>query len=176
MASIGRIETFHRTLVDHLHVVMGQRFSIRHGNWKHVVKGSTISFDMVRDDYTTTAERTQGGRCPVFPLRPAPTFEDQVWVAWHEEWHCEQRGEFDLIGGGWTFFWGTEGRLGCEQEILPCGMGPSARPRGSAHRRGGIAAQPHWHLETGMMAGYTRPIPCEALPEEATDFGGNRLR
>jgi len=161
MASVSRIERLHQTLENRIHHLTRMQVLIRCRveNWKRVVKGSTTSFDMVCRDYTATAERKRGGRCPVFrPSRGPASLEDQLWAGWHEEWHCEQRNEFDLIGVGWTFFWGVGGRLGREQEILRAEWDQVPDAMDQFHRRGGSAAQPHWHLDTGIMAGYSRPV------------------
>ncbi len=164
MASVSRIERLHQTLENRIHRLTRMQVSIRSRveNWKRVVKGSTTSFDMVCRDYMATAERKRGGRCRVFrPSRGPASLEDQLWAGWHEEWHCEQRDEFDLIGAGWTFFWGVEGRLGREQQILRAEWD-------QIHRRGGFAAQPHWHLDTGVMAGYSRPVSRQVSASEPT--------
>ena len=76
---------------------------------------------------------------------------------------------FDLIGVGWTFFWGVEGRLNCEQEVLlRSGIRyPTQRTRGTV---AGALPQPHWHLDTGMMASYSRPILREGPIIEPTEL------
>jgi hypothetical protein len=106
-----------------------------------------------------TADRKIGGQCPVFPIGGDPVLlEDQVWAGWHEEWYRDEHGVFDLVGVGWTFFWGVSGRLGCEQQVLRAEWDQVPDTQDQKHRRGKIAAQPHWHLDTGIMVGYSEPV------------------
>jgi len=161
MASAGRIEAFHRLLEPRIHSLTTLHVVIRPArqDWKRVVKGLTISFDMVSRDRSTIAQRKRGGPCPVFPVNPqSEPFENQVWATWHEEWRSLQHGDFDLIGAGWTFFWGIDGRLGWEQQVLRAEWDQVPETKGQTHRRGGLAAQPHWHVDTDMMVRYSRPV------------------
>jgi hypothetical protein len=170
MASAGKIDSLHQSFADRINDLTALRVAIQSSmeGWKRVVKGTTISFEMVCRQHTTTAERKRGGRCPVFQIDPnRDPFEDQPWAGWYEEWFCVQHKDFDLIGAGWTFFWGADGRLGREQEILRAEWDqvPETDDQ-KRYRRGGIAAQPHWHLDTGVMAGYSRPTPPVARSTE----------
>lgn len=173
MASVGELERFHRDLERRLSNLTRLHFTVKSGlqNWKGVVKGSTASFDMVCRECLAFAERKRGGRCGVFPLSQDPSaLEDRVWAGWHEDWHCEGRGVFDLIGVGWTFFWGVDGRLRREQEVLRAEWDEVRATDNQTHRRAGFAAQPHWHLDTGMMSGYSRPVSRQAPAEEMKEL------
>jgi hypothetical protein len=161
MASAGEIERFHYSLSDCIRELTAMRAAVQSSQegWRRVQKGGRVVFDLLDPNHTAFAERRRGGRCPVFSVeRNSEPLEDQAWAAWHEEWYCAQRNDFDLIGVGWTFFWGIEGRLGPDQEILRAEWDQVPETESQSHRRGGNAAQPHWHLDTGLMVGYTRPI------------------
>jgi len=161
MASCEEIETFHQFLANGLSNLTGLRLHVRSHkkNWKTVVRGFPVSFDMVCDDFSVIADRKIGGRCPVFPAdRDRDWLKDQVWAGWHEEWYCERHKVFNLVGVGWTFFWGIAGRLGCEQQILRAEWDQVPNMPNQKHRRSKIAAQPHWHLDTDIMVGYSAPV------------------
>jgi hypothetical protein len=174
MASAGEIETLHHAFTDCISDLMAMHAAIRSPveGWKRVVKGTKISFEMVCHEHTTAAERKRGGRCRVFPIDPSKqSLEDRAWAGWHEEWHCVQHNDFDLIGAGWTFFWGIDGRLRREQEILRAEWDqvPETEDQ-KRYCRGGVAAQPHWHLDTAIMAGYSRPAPRVARVAETVEL------
>ena len=174
MASIGDIKTLHETLEKRLRNLTRMQFSIRSHDpdWEQAVKRSTttfgISFDMFCRGHTEFGQRKRGGRCPVFPLGQDPlSFEDQAWAGWHEEWYCNGRNVLDLIAVGWTFFWGIGGRLGREQEVLRAEWDQLPDAIDQSHRRGGFAAQPHWHLDTDVMPGYSRPVSSQSRVDDS---------
>jgi len=153
MTSTGRIDRLHATLGRSIRKTIGIEMTVEPtgDNWKKAASGTVVHFDMLCVEHWAAAQRKRGGRCLVFPLNPGRTdVDDRAWANWHEEWLCEGRGVFDLIGAGWTFFWGVEGRLGQDQEVLRAEWD-------QVRHRGQSAAQPHWHLDTGVMTAYTRP-------------------
>ena len=150
MVTSGIIDRFHEDVQVRIASVVDQPLVIkpRVNNWQGVAAKTTIAFDMF-SDAKDFAERKRGGRCPVFPLsRSADESENHAWAGWHEEWRCERTRQYDLVGAGWTFFWGIFGRLSKEQEIFRAEWDETAY-------RGGFAPQPHWHVDTGIMVGYT---------------------
>jgi len=172
MASDGEIEELHRALAHRIADLTAMNVAMRGPaeDWTRVVRGSSVSFEMTSADYTTVAERKRGGRCLVFPLNRHELSEDQPWAGWYEEWYCLGRGDFDLIGLGWTFFWGVDGRLGREQEIFRAEWDQIRERDDQRHRRGVLAAQPHWHLDTAIMAGYSRPVIREPPAIRSTEL------
>jgi hypothetical protein len=166
MATVGNIESVQRRIERQIGSVIGRRTVIKPQNnaWKKATRASRIAFDMFCDGIPSTAERKRGGRCPVFPVTPdASALIDQVWASWHEEWQCEKKGDFDLVGVGWTFFWGVDGRLSRETEIVRAEWD-------HVKHRGGFAAQPHWHIDTEMMVGFTRPRSTQPSVNEPADL------
>jgi hypothetical protein len=173
MASADNVEKLHNLFASSIRDLTALHPTIRSPieGWKRVVKGTRVSFEMVCRGHTTTATRRKGGRCPVFPVsRQEQPFDDQAWAGWHEEWHCVQHNDFDLIGVGWTFFWGRDGRLGRDQEILRAEWDQIPETEHQKYRRGGLVAQPHWHLDTAIMAGYSRPATQVAHAREAVEL------
>jgi hypothetical protein len=134
-------------------------------NWERVPAKTRILFDMFSRGCYDFAEREIGGRCAVFPLNASLADEEnQAWAGWHEEWLCVKSREYALIGVGWTFFWGVYGRLSKVQQIFRAEWDETKY-------RGRVAPQPHWHLDTNIMVGYTttprvrRPADSESLVE-----------
>jgi hypothetical protein len=166
MTTVGNIESLQRKIEQRIASAIDNKVNIRTRDigWKKAMNGSRIAFDMSCDKFPSTAQRKRGVRCPVFPLRSGfDLLEAQIWASWHEEWHCEKRGAFDLVGVGWTFFWGFDGRLGQETEIIRAEWD-------HVKHRGGFAAQPHWHLDSALMVGYTRPRPTPLPKREMSDL------
>jgi hypothetical protein len=167
MATSGRIDVFHAELQRRIAALVDQRLTIHSLSeyWRRVAARARISFDMSSRDFLVFAERKIGGRCPVFPLDAAraDSYEDAAWAGWHEEWLCMNSKEYDLVGAGWTFFWGLSGRLAKEQEIFRAEWDETAH-------RGGVAPQPHWHLDTDIMVGYTR-VPRARAPRPTGPAG-----
>ena len=158
MATSGEIEVFHKDLQGRIAAMVDQslRISSWSESWQGAAARTRISFDMFSDAHDF-AERKIGGRCPVFPLATAPgDNENQAWAGWHEEWLCSKSRQYELIGAGWTFFWGLYGRLAKEQEIFRVEWDETAH-------RGGFAPQPHWHINTNIMIGYTK-TPTARIP------------
>ena len=152
MATSINIQLFHTDIEKRIVQLTGHRnvrISSPLEDWECVFAPAPISFDMYSHDCHQFAERDMGGRCAVFPLKADFSLEDnQAWVGWHEEWQCQRRNNFDLIGAGWTFFWGVYGRLTKEQQIFRADWDET-------NHRGGNAPQPHWHLDKRLMIGYT---------------------
>ena len=163
MASSDEIAVLHSQWVERIRNVTGHSVRFRNltESWEHVAVARNVAFDVVLAPYAVYAERKRGGRCPVFPLRCAPAnSDDDAWAGWYETWVCQKRQHFDLIGAGWTFFWGMEHRLGRDQQVIRAEWD-------QAEHRGRLVAQPHWHVDTDIMVGYsTRHPSVPSVPRE----------
>ena len=103
-------------------------------------------------------ERDLGGRVFVFRLLKQPPEEPTLWAGWYEQWVAAGDGKFNLVGLSWTFYWGVlyrprKGILRAEWDSL--------------HYRSPRAAQPHWHIDPGLLVDSYHLIPAEALIAEA---------
>jgi len=168
MATFSNIKQLHADVETRIAGLIGLRVAricSQQESWTRLRAGARILFDLYSDGSCDFAEREMGGPCPVFPLNARlADEEDQAWAGWHEEWLCVKSREYALIGADWTFFWGLCGRLTKEQQIF--------RAEWDENRRG-VAPQPHWHVDTNIMVGYTttprdrvlRPTDSESLVE-----------
>jgi hypothetical protein len=155
MATPRDIQNFHMDIKRRIAELIGLRgatIASSHEEWNRLSAGARILFEMYPGNNGTFAERQKGGRCPVFPLKASLADEEnQAWAGWHEEWLCVKSRQYGLVGAGWTFFWGILGRLTKEQQIFRAEWD-------EAEHRGRLAPQPHWHMDTNIMVGYT-PTP-----------------
>jgi hypothetical protein len=157
MATANEIRHLHSAIQDRVVQLTGHRTLEIHpssDDWTFVSALAVISFDIYSDGYSQFAEREIGGYCPVFPLKADCAYEDnQAWVSWHEEWQCVGNRRYDLIGAGWTFFFGICGRLTKGQQRFRAEWDET-------EYRGREALQPHWHFDAKFTIGYTtRAIP-----------------
>jgi hypothetical protein len=135
--------------------------------WSRARVGTRVQFRMIpiseRDwDW---ADRVRGGRTPVVVVKRWADIDRCVWAAWHEEWMVVKLQEFELIGAGWTFFWGAY--LRPKAQILRAEWD-------EVEHRGGRAPQPHWHVDTELLATFVAPLatrPQALQAAEATNEG-----
>lgn len=151
----ANVERYHSKLLSKLNEETGLNLVLanRDSRWRNASKNTRFVFDVLSAVYSSPAKRRRGGTCLAFPLDINPDLlEEQLWASWHEDWKCSARSEFDLVGAGWTFFWGVDGRLNETQQILRAEWDQPLY-------RGVNVAQPHWHIDTDLMVGYVSP-PC----------------
>ncbi len=143
------IKYLHRRITKRIRNILGHRIQIipagKLTNWERAASHTIIRFYIVVTDDIGKQDfvlRDRGGRCPVFMVKQFTDQNRGVWAGWNEEWVSESGGEFGLIAASWTFFWGIEGQ---EQkaQILRAEWD-------QIERRGGIAPQPHWHVDSEL--------------------------
>lgn len=114
--------------------------------WENLsTKLRTFRFSMLLEEYYETTVNDLNRDVRLIPLR---TYKNgfSSWCSWSEEWICLDKREFDLVGAGWTFFWGRTPRATvqiCRAEW------------DQITRRGEYAGQPHWHVDP--------PLPTEGI-------------
>jgi len=154
MPAAREIKYLHRRIAKRIRNILGHRIQIipagRLTNWERAASHTIIRFYIVVTDDIGKQDfvlRDRGGRCPVFIVKQFTDQNRGVWAGWNEEWVSESGAEFGLIGASWTFFWGIEGQ---EQkaQILRAEWD-------QIERRGGIAPQPHWHVDSELVT----PLP-----------------
>ncbi|MGO8901621.1 MAG: hypothetical protein ACLQU5_25195 [Isosphaeraceae bacterium] len=109
-------------------------------------------------------DRDLGGRTFVFRLVEQPEEEATLWAGWYDQWKAVGDGTFDLVALSWTFYWGFYYRP--RKAILRAEWD-------SLHYRNQRAAQPHWHIDPGLLVDSYRPIVVATplpVPEAAGDL------
>ena len=94
-------------------------------------------------------DRDLGGRTFVFRLVDQPEEEATLWAGWYDQWRAVGDGTFNLVAMSWTFYWGVYYRP--RKAILRADWD-------SLHYRNQRAAQPHWHIDPGLLVDSYRPI------------------
>lgn len=120
----------------------------------------SFAFEMTSSDRNVVPRRvTKNNGCssPAFPLFQNEQFEPTVWLSWREEWRPLGQRQFQLVGAGWTFYWGAFTENKKEQLFRAEWDVPQERGR--------LAPQPHWHLDQNLLA-TIYPRAAEAQPFE----------
>ncbi len=154
MPTPGKIETFHKKLIETVKNVIGWDIEISPScqEWKAVQPTARILWTSVPGGSTPVEQayrdRGQGKRVHVFPIASWQDEDDVAprgWVTWSEIWI--RRKEFDLISASWTAFWGSP----YDDQKAPVlraewDQPNPDRPEGQESEDG----QPHWHVDKAI--------------------------
>jgi len=88
-------------------------------------------------------QRKVGETCPVYILPGFNRLRAAMWAGWYEEWDTKDGKNLEFVGASMSFFWGVGGYQQ-KQLVLRAEWDKVVK-------RGGNAAQPHWHIDTTLM-------------------------
>lgn len=144
------INPFHEALAAEIAKILGYATTIKPEppEWQDLADKRKANFHLFAQPrgLTLFPDRNERRRCPVLPLYRdrAEGLEATIWVGWEEEWISAGDGKFELVGGAWTFLWGYQ--------TSPKQLQLFRANWDNTQRRGGEAAQPHWHFDKELVS------------------------
>lgn len=142
-----------KSQIDKLHSVLSQRLGklaarkmkieARTHNWHNAAVRTPFFFEMMGDDPAFTVAESGSRKRPTFPLSSLAPDIPGVWWSWSEEWCKVSAKDFQIIGAGFAFFWGTRSQ---RKQLFRAEWD-------AASERGNSAGQPHWHVDGRIQIG-----------------------
>ena len=161
IATRGQLDHFHLEVAGAFCGFVKQKLEIRPaggaGGWEDVLIGKHVFFELVPSDggYFEIMH-TEHGDDVLLPFAAQNFTNTPIWTAWSEEWVKaeslgKKRSTWELVEFSLRFAVGSSGK---QKTLL------LRAEWDNPSQRGGLSAQPHWHIDPSLLdVGFWSPKP-----------------